>query len=211
MIITAPSDAGDGNGGGDSTATTEGAIAITQTQDGGGNDPHTLQSPPLPPAGTTAGAAGPTAGTTGVNGAGGGGGCKSPSSGLPGENRTGHLPASMGTVSTDIERANAPAEQRELATTLRYFLTDGNINIRNLKGNYKHLTALVVVPGAYMTKVAYVHGIGATGIGQVSPVSNKLLKFFVKEEEEYWERHRQFYYHKTCRTSSGSKILWTEI
>ena len=37
---------------------------------------------------------------------------------------------------------------------------------------------LVVVPGTYMTKVAYGHGIGAAGIGQFSTVANKLLAIF---------------------------------
>ena len=72
MRITTPSDAGNGNRVGDPTATTKGMIVIKKTKDNGLNDPLTLQPPPRPPSGTTAGEARHTVVTAGRNGAGGG-------------------------------------------------------------------------------------------------------------------------------------------
>ena len=69
MRITTPLDEGDRNGGGDPTATTQGAIAITKNQDSRGDEVLTLQPLPRPMVGTTAGAAGHAARTAGRNGA----------------------------------------------------------------------------------------------------------------------------------------------
>ena len=58
---------------------------------------------------------------------------------------------------------------------LHQFLVDGNSNMWELNGDYKHFTALMAVLGAYITKVAYIHVTRAAGMLQVSPVANKLL------------------------------------
>ena len=88
------------------------------------------------------------------------------------------MPAATGTVAASIVKSNNPVRQQALATTLHQFLTDGNSNLQDLNGDYKQFTALMAVPGTYMTKVTYGHGIGAAGIVQVSPVENKLLMLF---------------------------------
>ena len=77
-----------------------------------------------------------------------------------------------------ITKANTPFKQPALAETLHQFLRDVNSNPQDLYRYHKHFTALVAVPGTYMTKVTYGHGIGAEGIVQVSPVENKLLMLF---------------------------------
>ena len=57
---------------------------------------------------------------------------------------------------------------------------DGNINLQDLNGDYKHFTALVAVPRTYTMKATYGHVIGASGIGHVYPVKKKLLALFGK-------------------------------
>ena len=73
MSITTTLDAGNGNGGRDPNATTQGVIAITQTQDGEVNYLLVLHPPPHPPDGTKARAAGHTSVTAVENCSGGGG------------------------------------------------------------------------------------------------------------------------------------------
>ena len=75
---------------------------------------------------------------------------------------------------------NPPAKQWDLLKILHQFLMDRNINLRNLNGDYRHFMVLVAVPGAYMTKFSYGHGIGVAGIGQIYPVANKILPIFVE-------------------------------
>ena len=82
-----------------------------------------------------------------------------------------------------IAKANTPSEQLALVTTLHQFLRDGNRNLRDLNGDYKHFTALVVVPGTYMKKFIYGHRIRSAGIIQIYPVANKLLELFGKGGE----------------------------
>ena len=62
MSITTPSDSGDRNWGGNLPPKNKGAIRVTQTQYGVGNNPLALQPHPRPPDGTTAGVAGHAAG-----------------------------------------------------------------------------------------------------------------------------------------------------
>ena len=166
MIITTPSDAGDGNRGGEPIKITQDAIAITQTQDGGGNNPLELQPTPGPLSKMTAGADGHVEGTTGGNGDGGGGTILNPQQvGYLETLHTGYLTSPTVTVATAIAKENTPAKQRAIATMFNQFLMEENRNIRNLNGDYKHFMALMEVLGTYMVNVAYGHGIGSAVIG----------------------------------------------
>ena len=82
----------------------------------------------------------------------------------------GQLPEATGTVGMSIAKAKSTAKQQDLATMIHQFLTYRKVNLRDLNGDYKHSTALMVVPGMYMMKVTCVQGIEAAGIGQVYPV-----------------------------------------
>ena len=158
-----------GNRGDNPNAITQGAIVVTKmkTQDRVGNNPLSLKPPPRSTDGTTDG--GRRKCRQGM-----GNGRKPPAGGIPGTFHTGQFPESTGNVATTTTKANTPAGQRALATTLHQFLTDGNRNLQDLNGYYKHFTAIVAVPGTYMKKFTYGHGIGAAGIIQVYPVAKNL-------------------------------------
>ena len=179
ISITTPSDEGDKNGGGSQTAKKQSAIMVTP--DGMVNNLLVLQPHQLALSRTTSRAAGYTEGSAGVNGAGGGVTIvNSQPVGNLATFHTGQLPATSGTVATAIVKSNNNAKKRALTTTLHQFLTDGNIDLQDLNGDYKNFTMIVAVPGTYMTKVAYGNGIRASCIGKVSPVAKKLLGIFVK-------------------------------
>ena len=176
MSITTHLDVGERNGGGDPTAKNQGAITVTQY--GVGNNQLAIQPHPRLPAGTTTITAKNVVGEAGGNSAVGGGVVNSPPLVYLIIFHTGKLQASMGTVTTDIVKANTPDKQQALTTTIHPFLMDGKINLQDLDGDYKQFTDIVVVPGTYVTKVTYGHGIGSAVIGQVFPVSKKLLALF---------------------------------
>ena len=208
-IITTPLDAGGGNRGGNLTAITQGDITTTQKKYGRGSNSLTLQPHPRPTERTTAGEASYAAGSVGANSAGGGETiANNQPVGYLEISHTEHLPSATGTIRTATAKDNNHAKQWALATTLHQFLTDGNINLQDLNGDYKHFTALVAVPGTYMTKVTYSQRIGAAGIGQVSPVAKKLLVFFGKGGGGL-VLEQAISSHKPCGTPSGSKILRT--
>ena len=154
MRITIPSYAGDENGGGELTVKIHDAINVTE--EGMGNNPLALKPPITPPAVTTSGTDGQSAGLAGGKGAGGGRTVVNPPPvGYLVTLHTGQLPEATGTVVTAIAKANTPAKQRSLVTTLHQFLTDGKSDIWDLNRDYKHFTVLVVVPGNYMMKFTY--------------------------------------------------------
>ena len=90
------------------------------------------------------------------------------------------LASATGANATTIAKSNTPEEQQVLATILHQFLMDGNRNLWDLNEDFKHFTVLVVIPGTYMTNVAYGHVIGAAGIGKFSLVVNKIMALFRK-------------------------------
>ena len=185
MGITTPSDAGDGNGGRYPTTTTQGAIAITQMQDGRGNNLLTLQPHPRPPDGMTAIAVGHAAGMAGGNGVRVGETIENPQLvGYLETFHTGKFSEATVTVAADMAKSNTSAKKWALAAMIRQFLTDGNNNLQDLNRDYYHFTELVSVPETQMTKVTYSHGIVVAGIGQVSPVANKLSELFDNGGEE---------------------------
>ena len=156
MTTWVPSYQGDRNGSNDPNAENQGAITITQTQDGGGNGLPPLPPPSLLPYGAAYGAAGHTAGVARGNGDRGEGMIANYlQMGYLATFHTGQLPSAMGTITTEIAKENNPAKQPALAETLHQFMTYDNINIWDLNGDYKYFRYLVAVPVDHMKKVTY--------------------------------------------------------
>ena len=55
------------------------------------------------------------------------------------------------------------------------FLQEEFCNLRDLNGNHRSFTALVAIPGTHQVKVLFGLGAGSAGIGQVSPLQDKML------------------------------------
>ena len=89
----------------------------------------------------------------------------------------GQLPAPVGEVATAIATATLPT-QRQLASDFHDFLRDPTSDLRELNGDDRCFTCLLCLPGTHQLRLLYGFGFGTAGIGQVSPLANKLLALF---------------------------------
>ena len=89
----------------------------------------------------------------------------------------GQLPAATGNVAKELDKVPI-ATQRNTAEELFVFLADPNSDLKALNGEARCFTAMVAVPNSTAVRLIYGLGMGTSGIGQVSPVANKLLALF---------------------------------
>ena len=87
----------------------------------------------------------------------------------------GTLPAGTGDVAKTLAAAFTPEQQRQAARDLFAFLQEELGDLRDLNGDNRPFTALVAIPGTHRVRVLYGLGAGSSGIGQVSPLQDKLL------------------------------------
>ena len=87
----------------------------------------------------------------------------------------GTLPAGTGDVARTLAATFTPEQQRKAATDLFAFLHEELGDLRDLNGDNRPFTALVAIPGTHRVRVIYGLGAGSSGIGQVSPLQDKLL------------------------------------
>ena len=87
----------------------------------------------------------------------------------------GTLPAGTGDVARHLATRFTPVQQRQAAKDLFAFLQEELGDLRDLNGDNRPFTALVAIPGTHRVRVIYGLGAGSAGIGQVSPLQDKLL------------------------------------
>ena len=87
----------------------------------------------------------------------------------------GTLPAGTGDVARSLAASFTPEQQRQAAVDLFSFLQEEFGDLRDLNGDNRPFTALVAIPGTHRVRVIYGLGAGSAGIGQVSPLQDKLL------------------------------------
>ena len=86
----------------------------------------------------------------------------------------GQLPAASGNLAKEFDKI--PIEdQKTLTTSVLTFLLDPNSNLTQLNAENRPYTALVNIPHSNIIRVIYGLGYGASGIGETSPIDNKIL------------------------------------
>ena len=83
----------------------------------------------------------------------------------------------MGEVATNLATVALPT-QRQNAADFHAFLLDPHSDLRELNGDDRCFTCLVSLHGTHQLRLLFGFGFGTAGIGQVSPLANKLLALF---------------------------------
>ena len=81
----------------------------------------------------------------------------------------------MGDIAKTIAASFTPEQQCTAATDLYAFLQEEFCDLRDLNGDNRPFTALLAIPGTHQVQVLYRLRAGSAGIGQVSPLQDKLL------------------------------------
>ena len=86
----------------------------------------------------------------------------------------GQLPAATGNLAKEVNKIPIK-DQKELTTSVQTFLLDPESNLTQLNSENRPYTALINVPHSNIIRVIYGLGYGASGIGETSPIDNKIL------------------------------------
>ncbi len=98
---------------------------------------------------------------------------------IPAFHTAGQYPAPDNNISKTIESKATKEEQRQAATDLRDFLNDPTSNLRDLNGEPRIFTAIIMVPGKPEVKVVYGFELGTVArIGAISPIKDKVLAMY---------------------------------
>ena len=89
----------------------------------------------------------------------------------------GNLPGPVGDTATILD-GTPPDMQRVHASDLTTFLLDPTTDLRALNSEHRCFTAIITTPHTRRLRLVFGFGFGTSGIGQVSPIANKLLALY---------------------------------
>jgi hypothetical protein len=86
----------------------------------------------------------------------------------------GELPAATGNLAKEFQKTSIE-DQKTLTASVYQFLKDQDSNLTQLNSEHRPYTALVNVPHSNLIRIIYGLGYGANGIGETSPIDDKIL------------------------------------